>query len=247
MKRGASGSSRSTAFHSWRSISSVFGGKSSKETLSAPWASGPEKGMRSMRSTRVTTRGISASLADERRAGLLLLAAPRGPDHNGERIARQLGRALRLEAGGAAPLPHLGVAEAEPAMGVLGAQVFELVGREIDDDEQPARPQHAADLGDRRGGIVGEMQHLVDGRGVEGGGRPGELVHVALPDHAVAHARLLEIGARHRQHLAREIDADGALDARRHQLEDAAGAGADIDEVADALLRQEVEQRALDL
>ncbi len=91
------------------------------------------------------------------------------------------------------------------------------------------------------------MQHLVDDDGVERAARRRELIHVALADGAVARARALEIDARHGEHLARQIDAERALDARRHHFEHAPGAGADVEQVVDRLVGQELDQRRLDL
>ena len=52
--------------------------------------------------------------------------------------------AVRLDAGGAAPVEDLLVGEAEPAMSMLGAQEREGMRREIDDDQAAARPQTRA-------------------------------------------------------------------------------------------------------
>ena len=74
-------------------------------------------------------------------------------------------------------------------MGVLVAQEFERVRREIDDNEDAVRPQHARRLGDRRGGPVGVMQDLMDHHRVERGVGHGQLVHVAEPDRRRFRAR----------------------------------------------------------
>ena len=120
-------------------------------------------------------------------------------------------------------------------------------GREIDDQQSAAGSEHACSLGDDVARTLGIMQHLVDHRRVEGRARQRQLVHVALADRAVAELRALEIDPRHRQHLAREIDADGPLDPRREDLEHAPGAGADVEEVADTVSRKERGERRLDL
>ena len=54
-----------------------------------------------------------------------------------------------VEAGGFEPLRHRLGGKAEPAMGVLVAQEFEIVRREIDDQQAAAGPQHARRLADR--------------------------------------------------------------------------------------------------
>ena len=52
--------------------------------------------------------------------------------------------------------------KAEAAMGVLVAQEFEIVRREIDDQQASARPQQARRLADGAGAVVEEVQHLMD-------------------------------------------------------------------------------------
>ena len=47
-------------------------------------------------------------------------------------------------------------------MGVLVAQELEVMRREIDHQQTPARPQHARRLGDRARAVVQKVQHLVD-------------------------------------------------------------------------------------
>ena len=53
-----------------------------------------------------------------------------------------------VEARGFEPLRHRLGGKAEPAMGVLFAQEFEIVRREVDDQQPAARPQHARRLAD---------------------------------------------------------------------------------------------------
>jgi hypothetical protein len=161
-------------------------------------------------------------------------------------FARQVLHGLGPEAGGAAPLVDLVVAEAESAMGVLAAQPLESVRGEIDDQQPPARPQHARRLGDHARRVLGVMQHAMHGDGVEARLGPGQAIHVGLADLAVGEARALQVGARHDQHVARQVDADAAAHAPGHQREDAAGARADVQEVADALVRQPPQQLGLD-
>ena len=56
-----------------------------------------------------------------------------------------------------------------------------------------------------------------------------------------------EIDAGDRQHLARLVDAERVLDARRQNLEHAAGAGADIEQIARIGGGDDLDQRRLDL
>ena len=76
--------------------------------------------------------------------------------------------------------------ETQAAVRVLRAQGFQAVGSEIDHQQQAAGPQHPRRLGQQIGRRLREMQHLVDDRRVEGPGRERKLVHVRLPDVAVA-------------------------------------------------------------
>ena len=119
--------------------------------------------------------------------------------------------------------------------------------REIDHRQLAARSQHPCRLGDGAGRLVGEVKHLMDGDGVERGPRPRQLIHVAQTHLAVGQAGGVQVGTGHRQHFAREIDAHRAPDARTEQLEHAAGAGADIEQIPDAVVRKEIDQRPLDL
>jgi hypothetical protein len=65
---------------------------------------------------------------------------------------------------------------------VLVAQEFQRVRREIDENEDAVRPQHARRLGDHGGRPVGIVQDLMDHHRVEGRVRHCQLVHVAEPD-----------------------------------------------------------------
>ena len=121
-------------------------------------------------------------------------------------------------------------------MGVLLAQEFEIVRREIDDQKPSARPQHARRLADGARAVVEEVQHLMDDDDVEGIARQSQIVDVA-----VAHAAMLEAGAieplaRQRQHVERQIEAKSALDVVGEQFEHAAGAGAEIEQRTDRLV-----------
>ena len=66
------------------------------------------------------------------------------------------------------PLRHRLGGETEPAMGMLFAQEFEIVRREVDDQEPAARPQHARRLADGVRAVVEEVQHLMNDDDVEG-------------------------------------------------------------------------------
>ncbi len=135
-----------------------------------------------------------------------------------------------IEPGGLHPLRHGFGRKAEPAVGVLVAQEFEIVRREIDDQQPPAGPQHARRLVDRAPTVVEKVQHLVDDDGVERILRQREVVDVALPHAAMAQAGAVKPRARQRQHVERHVEAETALDATAEQLQHAPGAGAEIEQ-----------------
>ena len=128
------------------------------------------------------------------------------------RVGRE--RLLRhhVEPGGGEPSAHRLGREAEPAMGVLVAQEFEIVRREVDHQQPPGRPQHARRFRDRARAVVEEVQHLMDDDDVEGILRQREIVDVALPHAAMAQAGAVEPRARERQHVERHVEAEAALD-----------------------------------
>ena len=117
-------------------------------------------------------------------------------------------------------------------MGVLVAQEFEIVRREVDHQQPPAGPQHARRLVDRARAVVEEVQHLVDDDDVERILRQREIVDVALPDAAMAQAGAVEPRARERQHVERQVEAEAALDRGSEQFQHAPGAGAEIEQRA---------------
>ena len=141
-----------------------------------------------------------------------------------------------VEAGGGEPSAHRLGREAEAAMGVLVAQEFEIVRREVDHQQPPGRAQHARGLRDRARAVVEEVQHLMDDDDVEGILRQREIVDVALPHAAMAQAGAVEPRARERQHVERHVEAEAALDRGPEQFEHAAGAGAEIEQRAERLV-----------
>ena len=141
-----------------------------------------------------------------------------------------------VEAGGFEPLRHRLGREAEPAMGMLLAQEFEIVRREVDDQKPSAGPQYARGLADGARAVVEEVQHLVDDDDVEGIARQSEIVDVAVAHAAMFEARAIEPRPRQRQHVERQIKPEPALDIGGEQFEHAAGAGAEIEQRADRLV-----------
>src|SRR5258707_11265307 len=72
----------------------------------------------------------------------------------------------------------------------------------------------------------------MDYGGIEGRVRQWELVDVAKPDYAVCEAGAFEVDAGHGEHLARLVDTERLRYPRRQDFQHAAGAGADIEQVA---------------
>ena len=114
-------------------------------------------------------------------------------------------------------------------MGVLLAQELVRVRGEIDDDQPAGRAQQLRGLADRQPRLVEIVEDLVHGDEVEGVALDRRRVEVALAHLRMGDAGLVEIGPRHRQHLARQVDADAAPVERREQLQQAAGSGAEVE------------------
>src|SRR5262245_32669990 len=96
-------------------------------------------------------------------------------------------------------------------MGMLLAQEFEIVWREVDDHKPSARSQHACCLADGAGAIVEEVQHLMDDDDVERIARQSQIVDVAMAHAAMLEAGAIEPRARQRQHVERQIEPKPAL------------------------------------
>ena len=119
------------------------------------------------------------------------------------RPGRQGLLAQHVETGGFEPLRHGFGGKAETAMGMLLAQEFEIVRREIDDQEPAAGPQHARRLGNRPRAVVEEVQDLMDDDDVERIARQRQIVNVAVADAAMLEPGAIEPGAGERQHVER--------------------------------------------
>ena len=170
-----------------------------------------------------------------------------GPDDDGQRVAGQLPRRRRIETGDTAPFRHLAVGKAEPPVSVLVAQEFQRMGREIDENEDAVWPQHERRLGDHGGGPIGVVQYLMNHHRVEGRVGHCQLVHVAEPDRPVFEPGPREVDPRDRQHLARLVDPERALNARRQNLQHTACAGADIEKIAGIGGGDDIDEGRLDL
>ena len=86
-------------------------------------------------------------------------------------------------------------------------------GREVDDQQPPARRQQPRRLADGARRIVEEVQHLVDDDEVERAVLERRAVDVALAQVDAAHFRPLEIGAGDGEHRVAVVDADRPIDA----------------------------------
>ncbi len=87
----------------------------------------------------------------------------------------------------------------------------------------------------------------MDDDSVEAGICERQLIHVAEAHDAIAQSGTFKVDARDRQHLARLIDAEGLRDARAQNLDHAAGAGADIEQILRCFRGNDLDQRRLDL
>ena len=144
-----------------------------------------------------------------------------------------LSPAMRPAAG--EPAFHFAVGKAQPAMGIILAQEFQVMRREIGDQQPPARRHHAGGFRDGGPRIVQIMQHLMKQHGIEHIrlARERQAIGVGQP-----HLRMVEIVAqqpvaRDRQHFRADIHAHGALRMGRQQFQHAAGAGAGIQQIVD--------------
>ena len=132
-------------------------------------------------------------------------------------------------------------------MGVFIEQRGHAMGRKIDDDHTAAGPQHPRGLCQNLRRLFRIVQDHVQRHGIEPFVRERQLVHVGMPDLAVAQPVLVQIVPRNGEHLPAEIDADRARHFRRHQFQDPAGAGADIQQVLDRMAEHDLPQRGIDL
>ena len=79
--------------------------------------------------------------------------------------------------------------EAEPAMGGLLAQEFELMRREIDHEQPAARLEQPCGFRDRGSRVVEEVQHLMQDHGIGGAIGKRHIVEIAVARLGVGEAR----------------------------------------------------------
>ena len=78
------------------------------------------------------------------------------------------------------PLGHLRMGKTQALVGKLIAQVLKLVRRKVDDQQPPARQQHAGSLTDRLRRVAQKVHHLVHDDGVGHSIGERQVVNVAL-------------------------------------------------------------------
>ena len=141
--------------------------------------------------------------------------------------------ASRLQARGSDPLLHLCVAEAEPAMRLAFAQELQLVRCEIDDEKTPAGESAAAASAIARPGSSRKCSTWWMTTRSKLSRNDRQVHPVAEPHARMVDRRALQIGARHREHGRRKVDAERTLVAVGEELQHAAGAGADVEHGAE--------------
>ncbi len=104
------------------------------------------------------------------------------------------------------------------------------MGGEVDDQQAPARRQHARRLAHGALRIAQEVQHLVHDNGADALVGERQIVDVALAHMGAAGLAALELGAGVGQHGRAQVDAEAAAIAVAEQLQHAPRAGAEVDE-----------------
>ena len=127
------------------------------------------------------------------------------------------------------------------------AQEFQVVRREIDDQQPPARAQHARGLADRARAVVEEVQHLMDDHDVEGIRRRSadRRCRPAARCNACRPARSSRARASASMSSDRSMPSPRSM-SRAEQFEHAAGAGAEIEQRAERPVGERVADRGLD-
>ena len=132
-------------------------------------------------------------------------------------------------------------------MGVLRAQEFELMGREIHDQNTSTRSEDSNGFAQCRLRIVQEVQHLMKKDGIEAACgltvAKGEAINVTTTDLAIESAGPSQPVARNRKHFRTDIDADAALDVRREQLKHSPRAGARVQHRIEAVTPEQAHNR----
>jgi hypothetical protein len=138
-------------------------------------------------------------------------------------------------------------AEPESHVGVIGAQVLQRVRREVDDHQTPAGRQQAACFAYCAGGVVEEVQHLMDDNQIERVVDERWAVCVTLTQVDAAYLGAFEVGPGNGQHRMAAVEADGMHRLAAEQLEHPARAGTDVEERAIGVVPEHLDDRRFDV
>lgn len=127
----------------------------------------------------------------------------------------------------------------------LVTHVLIRMRREVDDEQAAPGAKAASSLVDGRGGVVEEMQYMMQDGHIDRGPLDLEVIDIAVADRAVDD--VVESAPGDIQHLRAEVDADAELDAVGEQLEHPTGSRADVEEGSNGHVGDGVEQRRLDV
>ena len=117
-----------------------------------------------------------------------------------------------------------------------GAQYADIRFESVRSERIEVRNAVVASLADARSlgygaaSVVEKVQDLMDDHGVEGILRQCEVVDIPLTHAAVFQPEPIQPTASEGQHVVREVEPEATLDPRREQLQDAAGAGAEVEQ-----------------
>lgn len=133
----------------------------------------------------------------------------------------------------------------------VGAQEFELVRREIRDQETAACAHGARRLDNRGPGIIEKVQDLVKDDRIEAGKRPAvrkrKPIDIGKADLGVANLAARKPVARDRKHLGTCVHADRAARIGGEQLQHPARTGAGIEKVLDSGAAEIAQDRGFDI
>ena len=117
-------------------------------------------------------------------------------------------------------------------MAAFHPQFLAIVRHQIDHQQPATGPQHTRGLRNGGGGIVGEMQHLVQHQRIGARGAERHFIHVAGLHAGAGQAHRFQPIARDAQHFRVAIQPQRAAGARAQQFHHAPRAGANIDQIA---------------
>ena len=137
----SSGCSLVTVSHSRASISSVFGGKNSKETRTLSPICGTARKAELRHQAVSLAVGLMRRIGDQQRGGRGRARASRSAPRSAPARGSNCWRVLEIEAGLREPFGDLLVGEAEAHMRMLLAQEFQPVRGEVDDQQPAGGPQ----------------------------------------------------------------------------------------------------------